>query len=154
MQRNNSRASLDLAPHSGDLTYTFLQSLTERSVRDRHSLYLAEGFRALHAAITHQAPIVGLAICRELLHSSEARHAIQNLRHKGIQTLNLTRTQFEELARAPEPQGVLIVLRQHWQPLPETVRRKTSGSASNTSEPPATWELSSAVPTLLALPDS
>ena len=124
MQRNNPLASLDLAPHNGDLSFTFLQSLAERQTRDLQGRYLAEGFRALHAAIAQQAPITGLAICRELLHSTEARYAIQNLRSQGIKTLNLTRTQFEQLARAPEPQGVILVLKQQWQPLPSTVKRK------------------------------
>lgn len=121
MQRSNPLAPLDLAPHNGDLSFTFLQSLAERQTRDRHGLYLAEGFRALHAAIAHEAPITGLAVCRELLHSTEARHAIQNLRSQGIKTLNLTRTQFEQLARAPEPQGVILVLKQQWRTLPSTV---------------------------------
>ncbi|MBC8066245.1 MAG: RNA methyltransferase [Chlorobia bacterium] len=117
-------ASLALCPLNGDLTFDLLQSLTDRSVRDRHGFYLAEGFRALHSAVSNKAPIAALAICRELLHSTEARRIVQDLKSQGCPVLNLTRSQFEDLARAPEPQGVILLLRQQWQPLPGSVRRK------------------------------
>lgn len=124
MRRNNPPASLAIRSLSENPTLELLHALQERTERDHYGLYLAEGIRALHAAVTHQAPIVGIATCRELLHSAEARRTIQELNEKGIPLLKITTTQFLDLARAAEPQGVLLIFRQQWQPLPDKVHRK------------------------------
>src|SRR5688572_8885209 len=123
MRPSNPPASLAVRPLDGDPTLELLQSLDDRAERDRHGLYLAEGFRALYTAVAHSAPIAGLAICRELLHSSEARQTAKALKVKGVPLLHLTCTQFRNLARAPEPRGAMLILQQQWWSLPHKVRR-------------------------------
>lgn len=123
MRQSNASASLVLPSLHRELTLDLLHSLSDRAERDRLQLYTAEGFRALHSAIAHKAPLAGLAVCRELLHSSEARRAIQDLRARGTPFLHLTRTQFESLTKAPDPQGVILVLNQRWKSLPPKVKR-------------------------------
>jgi RNA methyltransferase, TrmH family len=124
MRQSNPSASFAVCPPAGDLTVELFQSLQDRRFRDRNGLFLAEGFRALHAVVAHGARVAGLAVCRELLHSSEARLLIKRLQDSGCPTVKLSQPRFQELARAAEPQGVLLAIRQEWRPLPEQITKR------------------------------
>ncbi len=98
----------------------FLLPLQDRKVRDQERLYLAEGLRALHAALDHGAPVRAIAYCRELLHSGEVRRLIHSL---DCPKVKLSEEAFRRLAQNLEPQGVLLALDQDWRGLPDKVRR-------------------------------
>jgi RNA methyltransferase, TrmH family len=124
MRPGNPSASLVVRPLVGDISPDLFHSLLERGSRDRSGLFIAEGFRALHAAVRYGAPVAGLAVCKELLHSADARFLVRGLVDLGCPIVRLNKGVFTGLAHASEPQGVLLALRQNWQPLPQKVSKR------------------------------
>lgn len=114
MRSNAASAS----PLQGLLTPEFVSSLRDRDRRDRYGLFLAEGLRFLCTAVDTGYPISGLVVCRKLLHGALAHTLI---RRAGVPTLELSEAEFVRLSAAEEPQGVLLILRQAWHPLPQRV---------------------------------
>ena len=102
----------------GQLTVDFVQSLRERCVRDHHGLFLAEGLRFLCGAVDAGLPIAGIATCKKLLHGPLPHTLINRL---DVPSLELPESAFRRICASEQPQGVLLVIRQVWQRLPELV---------------------------------
>ncbi len=123
MRPSHSPASPIISPLRETLNLSLLEKLTDRAHRDQLGLFLAEGLRSAHATIEHQHPISGLAVCRDLLHSSEGRALSKKLTALGCPTIFIKHSSFEGLSRVAEPQGILLVLEQRWLRFPIQIGR-------------------------------
>jgi len=87
-----------------------LLSLRTRNNRDRLGLYYVEGLRFAYSALQNEHVIDGYAWCPELLHQKSAEPVLKRLAR--FPSLRLTKLQFEQLRFAPDPHGILLILRQ------------------------------------------
>ncbi len=102
----------------------FLASLRSRDARDREGLFLAEGVRFLVRAADARAPVVGIIACNDLLRNPLAQMVLRRLKAAGTPVRSVSAREFKILSRAAEPQGVLLLLRQRWDPLPDPVSQR------------------------------
>lgn len=94
-----------------------VQSLQLRAVRDEHGLYLVEGLRYLHQCLDLGFDVRQLIVCNLLLKNRKARKLARKLTQLGAPTLYVSPKDFKSLCRAPNPQGLMLVLRQYWRSL-------------------------------------
>lgn len=106
------------------LDTSFLSSLRSRDARDRAGLFLAEGVRFLVRAADARAPIVGIVTCDELLRNPLAQMVLRRQKAAGTPVRAVSAGEFNALSRASEPQGVLLLLRQRWDPLPDPASQR------------------------------
>ena len=122
-----------------DLSLDLVLSLHERAVRDARSLFLAEGARFLAGAVAQGASLAGIVICPRRLNGSLLRETVTRVERAGLPLLRASPSEYAALSpgsssageNAAAGQGVLLVLRQAWEPLPVTVARTSCGSASS-----------------------
>ena len=93
-------------------------ALREREHRDRHALFLAEGPRFVHSAVSSEVPIAGLVTCPQLVASEATKPLIRSLRQLGTPTTVLSRERFLSLSQCADAGGIILVLRKRWSPLP------------------------------------
>ncbi len=119
--RLSTAPSLVVNPISGFST-DLIESLRERRVRDERGLFLAEGARFLCAARDQEIPIAGIAFCEERTPRATRETIAQAA---CCPVLRLKAERFDRLCRTEDPShGVLLVLRQTWQRLPQAIGRR------------------------------
>ncbi len=124
MRPNPSPRSLVTRSNSG-LSLALVHCLRDRCVRNERGLFLAEGVRFLTRAVETKWPIACVVVCPKLFSSPYGNHLVRQLVGEGIPRLKVSAPEFAALSGALESdeprQGVLIVARQRWDPLPEIV---------------------------------
>jgi len=103
------------------LTFDLLLSLQTRQHRDRLGLYYVEGLRFAYSALQHEREIEAYAWCPDLLHRTPVAPVLKSLAR--YPSLRLSKQEFEQLSFAPDPHGIVLVLRQPSFPL-DRVRLK------------------------------
>jgi TrmH family RNA methyltransferase len=130
--RLSSPYPLVIRPVSGALTLDLVHDLRCREARDRHRLFLAEGVRFVSAALSHRTPIAGLVICPNLVRSPLAWSLVEQMEAARAPILRATPPEYRALSpgvsndsegTAASHQGLLLVARQVWEPLPATVKK-------------------------------
>ncbi len=91
-----------------------IRSLRERKVRDQESKAFVEGIRLVVEAAQLGAPIQTLIVAPDLLKSDVARQVVEEQRSKGTPILEVTPDVFGALSQKEGPQGIGVVVRQHW----------------------------------------
>jgi TrmH family RNA methyltransferase len=99
--------------------------LRDRATRDARGLFLAEGVRALVAAVEAGAEIVAIVTAPRLLRSPIGQQLARRLRQGGVEEIRVDPETFRGLSRSSEPQGIAFVARQRWSPLPRPHPRAT-----------------------------
>jgi TrmH family RNA methyltransferase len=94
-----------------------IRSLHYRSVRDETGLYYAEGLRPLFQAIKQQARIEAIVVSRPMLHHARAQRLVHRQRQLGIPVIEVVPSVMHQLTLLDDPQGVGIVVQQHWDTL-------------------------------------
>jgi TrmH family RNA methyltransferase len=113
-----------------DLTPEFVRCLHHRRFRDDHGLFLAEGARFLTKAVDHGAAFAGLVICPFRLQGSLLRELVTRLERADVPLIKVSPSEYAALSpgtssqgeNAAAGQGVLLILRQSWGPLPPEPR--------------------------------
>jgi TrmH family RNA methyltransferase len=123
MRPEASPRPIVVRPFSGEFSLELVHSLRERRVRDSTGLYIAEGVRFLAAATDAAAPLVGLVTCPRLMSGALPFTIVNRAKKSGCPVLTCTDEEFRELSLANDGQGVLMVLRQRFEELPQQVRR-------------------------------
>lgn len=100
-------------------SFSTLLALRQRAPRDRHQLFYAEGGRALFEASQSPSSLEALFYCPALLSNPFARRLLRQWRKRGVPCSQLTKNQYLQISPSEEPQGVFVVVRQHWTPLAE-----------------------------------
>ena len=102
-------------------SFDSLLALKHRVTRDRDALYFVEGYRFAYAALAANAPIVAVAHCPELARPYSACGIADRLAR--YPQLRLTKEQMTALGFSPEPQGIVLILRQQLLGLSDIVPR-------------------------------
>lgn len=108
------------------LTHGLVASLHTRRARDQTGLFLAEGVRFAMRALEHQAALAGLVFCPYRL-TAGAKELVTCLEQAGLPLLRVSRSEYARLSPGTSTagenpaagQGVLLLIRQAWEPLPE-----------------------------------
>jgi TrmH family RNA methyltransferase len=106
-----------------DLSPELILSLRERQTRDARGLYVAEGVRFLCAAADSSSAFAGLLICPSLMSGTLPFTIITRAQKAGCPVLRCPEHQFKDLAATHDAQGVIMVMRQPREPLPDRVGR-------------------------------
>ncbi len=113
-----------------DLSFDLVKSLHRRDTRDQRGLFLAEGARFLAAAAEHGTAFAGMVVCPFRLVSAHGRDLVARLERAGVPRLRVSPEEYRSLSpgsstageNAAAGQGVLLLLHQRWEPLPERPR--------------------------------
>lgn len=110
------------------LTHESVVSLHGRCARDAAGLFLAEGTRFLARALDHNVPLAGLAFCPRGL-SAIGKELVNRAERIGVPLLRASPSEYARLSpgkslageNTAAAQGVLLICRQAWEPLPQVV---------------------------------
>jgi len=92
-----------------------IRKLQDSRVRKQTGLFLAEGLKAVGQARDSQARVKTIVISEELLVSAYGNELAQHFSEvEGIETLVVSASVFESLARKEKPQGIAAVIQQRW----------------------------------------
>lgn len=91
-----------------------LLSLRQPAFRDRDNLYLAEGLRAVLAALDTQATMAALFVAPDLLRHPVGQAVVRRSRRRGLPIISLQPQEYAQLCDAPDPAGIGAVLSQRW----------------------------------------
>lgn len=97
-----------------------LRSLHVAKHRHETGLFLAEGLKLVGQAFDSNADIQQLVYSPEWLVSEYGQSLVERAGEKGIETLEVSRSVFESLARKDKPQGIAALISQDWKD-PETL---------------------------------
>jgi TrmH family RNA methyltransferase len=95
-----------------------IRALQQRAERERTGRFFAEGLRFVAQAAEHGTAIETLLVAPELFTHRFGRQLLRRLRRAGTSCLKVTPEVFHSVALSEEPQGIGIVARQRWEPLP------------------------------------
>jgi RNA methyltransferase, TrmH family len=99
-------------------------ALRERSVRDAEGVAVVEGGRFAMRALQSGAAVLGAVVARELLGKSFGARLSSRLALERVPVRRVGAAEYRVLSLAAEPQGILLIVRQRWTPLPEGVSRR------------------------------
>ena len=94
-----------------------IRSLRQRKFRDREGACFVEGLRATGEAVQLEAEIETLVVAPELLVSDFGATLVRQVRERGIEVIELSKSVFERLSERDTPQGIGAVVRQRWEHL-------------------------------------
>ena len=113
---------------SRDLNLAAVHRLRDRSFRDARGLFFSQGIRFLSRAVESSWPIAGLIVCSRLLNSCHGNGLVRGLVGEGIPRRKVSIEEYGSLSGFVDSedleergQGVLVLARQRWEPLPEAV---------------------------------
>jgi TrmH family RNA methyltransferase len=93
-----------------------IRALASRKERERTGLFFVEGIHLVLEADQTGAPIELLVVASELLRSPRARDLVQRAGDRGVRTLTVSGSVFQEIAPRTTVQGVGAVVHQRWTP--------------------------------------
>ena len=91
-----------------------IKLLRNKKDRQQSGLFYIEGIRIVAEAVKHADLIDTLLFAPELLTSDFGYKLVEQVKQKGITTLELTEGVFNSLALKENPQGIAAVVHQHW----------------------------------------
>ncbi|RYG26187.1 RNA methyltransferase [bacterium] len=117
-----------VVPPEPKLTLDFVVSLHHRRARDATGLFLAEGTRFLSRALEHGAALAGLVFCPYRL-CGAAKDLVTRCERAGVPLLRVSPQEYSRLSpgasiageNIASGQGLLVLVRQAWEPLPPAV---------------------------------
>ena len=115
-----------VSPEIRALRFADLLALRQRSERDRHGLFLTEGLRPVYAAAEFGWPVVAFAVCPVVAPPSFLMELRRAADASGIPIVGLHLKEWRELSGLSGDSGVVAVLRQRVQPLPQDVAGRDS----------------------------
>jgi len=121
MRGTSDRRIFAVRPLEGGPDFSLIRGLRDRAVRDDHGLFLAEGTRNLVSAMDRGVEFAALVTSPSLFVGNLAFVLTNKLRKAGVPIWSLPAESFCPLCQTGDAQGVIAVLRQRWQPLPEPV---------------------------------
>jgi RNA methyltransferase, TrmH family len=97
-------------------------SLRDSNERDQTGLFVAYGARFLIKAIESNSEIISVMICPGVLTGPLREELTQRVKRAGIPTYFASPNELAPFSEECDIPSVSVVVRQHWQPLPECVR--------------------------------
>lgn len=94
-----------------------IRALHNRSRRDETGLFLIEGARFLAQALERRAQVEQLVVAPDLFRGPVTEKLVRRLRRDGVPTYEVPCEVLHGLCLTDDPQGVLAVVRQEWQPV-------------------------------------
>ena len=94
-----------------------IKLLRNRKDRQQSGLFYIEGIRIVAEAVKHIGLIEKLLFAPELLTSDFGYKLVEQVKQKGIDTLELTKGVFNSLSLKENPQGIAAVVHQRWNSL-------------------------------------
>jgi TrmH family RNA methyltransferase len=91
-----------------------IKLLRNKKERQQSGLYYIEGIRIVAEAVQKMDQIESVIFAPELLTSDFGYKLIDQVKEKGINTLELAGSVFNSIALKENPQGIAAVVRQHW----------------------------------------
>ena len=100
-------------PHDPDAAASRLLSLARdlkrRKARERNSLFVAEGVRAVEELVRSGLPIRGALVTGELLATDRGAAVVAALKKSGVPGATVSDTDFRSAAGTDAPQGILAI---------------------------------------------
>ena len=94
-----------------------IRTLQDRKGRSETDFYVIEGLRHLVRAVKMKQEIEALYVSPETLTHEVGRRYIRQLRLSGVVCYHLSADLYRSLTLAAEPQGVIAIMKQKWEPL-------------------------------------
>jgi len=132
MRLSSSPYPFVVGPPAGAFSLKLVSDLRDRPARDAHKLFLAEGTRFAVRALAQKASVYGLVYAPKLLQGPMPWSVVEQVQKFGVPILKVSPSEYRALSpgvsdpddegTAASHQGLLLVLRQRWEPLPAVVR--------------------------------
>jgi TrmH family RNA methyltransferase len=88
---------------------TLARDLKRRKARERATMFVAEGVRAVEELTRSRTPVQGALVTREILSDTRAAALIASLRKAGVECVTVSEDEFDSAAGTKSPQGVLAI---------------------------------------------
>jgi TrmH family RNA methyltransferase len=88
---------------------TLARDLRRRKAREKHSLFVAEGVRAVEELLRARLTVRGALVAPQLADAPRGQALRDSLRTSGVETLELNEKDFRSAAETESPQGVLAI---------------------------------------------
>jgi RNA methyltransferase, TrmH family len=88
---------------------TLARDLRRRKARERRSLFIAEGVRAVEELLASPLQVHGTLISPHLCQTPRGVALAELLADRGITTLEVSETELAEVAETESPQGVVVI---------------------------------------------
>jgi RNA methyltransferase, TrmH family len=88
---------------------TLARDLRRRKARDKHSLFVAEGVRAVEELMRADLNVRGVLVAPQLSDAPRGQALRTSLDGSGVEVLELTEKDFRSAAETESPQGVLAI---------------------------------------------
>jgi TrmH family RNA methyltransferase len=88
---------------------TLARDLKRRKSRERHSLFVAEGVRAVEESLRSKIPIRGVLTAPQLDGAQRGKELREAIAKSGVEALQVTELEFRSAAETESPQGVLAI---------------------------------------------
>jgi TrmH family RNA methyltransferase len=88
---------------------TLARDLRRRKAREKHSLFVAEGVRAVEELLRARLTVRGALVAPQLADAPRGQALLDSLRTSGVETLELNEKDFRSAAETESPQGVLAI---------------------------------------------
>lgn len=88
---------------------TLARDLKRRKARERSSLFVAEGVRAVEEVLRSETPITGVLFTEALAEHPRGAALAASLSTRGIDCVTVTEAEFTSAAGTEHPQGVLAI---------------------------------------------
>ncbi|HEX6575614.1 MAG TPA: RNA methyltransferase [Gemmatimonadaceae bacterium] len=98
---------------------TLARDLRRRKSREKHSLFVAEGVRAVEELVRSEIEIVGVLTAPQLEAAPRGAALLSMMRDRKIEVSAVTESEFRSAAETESPQGVLAIAKIPWRSLDE-----------------------------------
>jgi TrmH family RNA methyltransferase len=88
---------------------TLARDLKRRKAREKHSLFVAEGVRAVEELLRSPVAIRGALVAPQLLDAPRGARLAESLRSKGVDVQDVAAIEFGSAAETESPQGVIAI---------------------------------------------
>jgi TrmH family RNA methyltransferase len=88
---------------------TLARDLKRRKARERATLFVAEGVRAVEELTRSRTPVQGALVTRGILSDTRGAAAAEALRRAGVECVTVSDDEFKSAAGTQSPQGILAI---------------------------------------------
>jgi TrmH family RNA methyltransferase len=103
---------------------TLARDLKRRKAREKRSLFVAEGARTVEELLKSGLAVEGALVSPTLENTPRGAALISELGKRGVETLDVSESDFASAADTDSPQGVLVIARVPHQSLDTVLRRE------------------------------
>lgn len=90
---------------------TLARDLKRRKARERQSLFVAEGVRAVEELLESRLSIEGVLTAPQLMDIARGKGLLDRISRTGVETAQISELDFRSAAETESPQGVLAIAR-------------------------------------------